>query len=87
MNITLTPELHELIQRHARRAGMSAPAYMREAIARAAGWDAAMARFEERIAGLERQIAEQGREIERLKGERSRTTNAVRSGGERTASE
>ena len=64
MNLQISEELHHLIQEHAKRAGMSAPAYVREAVARAAGWDLAIALFEERIASLEA-------EIERLKGERS----------------
>lgn len=57
MNIAISEELHHLIQRHAERAGMSAPAYVREAVARAAGWDLAISLFEERIAALEAEVA------------------------------
>ena len=71
MNLQISEELHHLIQQHAERAGMSAPAYVREAVARAAGWDLAIALFEERIAELEGRLAEQAQEIERLKAERS----------------
>lgn len=47
-----------LIQRHAKRAGMSAAAYVREAAARTAGWDEAMNQLGEKVAALEERIAE-----------------------------
>ena len=65
MNLNMSTALRAIIEQEARGAGMSAAAWAREAVARAAGWDLAISRYEARTAALEaREAALEARQDE-----------------------